>query len=82
MPRPHPIHPDPDPDPDPDRAGCWPSCDEEQPGVSIRPSIRPTCRPCSPTSPTATTRTSSPASVRARACGSGRPGGRRRRAGR
>jgi hypothetical protein len=25
----------PQPDPDPD--GCWPSCDDEQPGVSIRP---------------------------------------------
>jgi hypothetical protein len=31
MPRPHPIPPDPDPD------GCWSSCDQEQPGVSIRP---------------------------------------------
>jgi hypothetical protein len=25
----------PQPDPDPD--GCWPSCGDEQPGVSIRP---------------------------------------------
>jgi hypothetical protein len=32
MPRPHPTQPA---DPDPDR--CWPSCDQEQPGVSIRP---------------------------------------------
>ena len=31
MPRPHPTPPDPDPD------GIWPSCDEEQPGISIRP---------------------------------------------
>jgi hypothetical protein len=31
MPRPHPTPPNPDPD------RCWPSCDEEQPGVSIRP---------------------------------------------
>jgi hypothetical protein len=31
MPRPRPIPPDPDPD------GYWPSCDQEQPGVSIRP---------------------------------------------
>jgi Nuclease-related domain len=31
MPRPHPIPPDPDPD------RCWPSCDKQQPGVSIRP---------------------------------------------
>jgi Nuclease-related domain len=31
MARPHPTPPDPDPD------GIWPSCDEEQPGVSIRP---------------------------------------------
>jgi hypothetical protein len=31
MPRPHPTQPDPDPD------RCWPSCDQEQPGVSIRP---------------------------------------------
>jgi Nuclease-related domain len=31
MPRPHPTQPDPDPD------DCWPSCDQEQPGVSIRP---------------------------------------------
>jgi hypothetical protein len=31
MPRPHPTQPDPDPD------RCWLSCDEEQPGVSIRP---------------------------------------------
>ena len=23
--------------PDPDSDGCWPSCDDEQPGVSIRP---------------------------------------------
>jgi hypothetical protein len=29
MPSPHPTPPDPD--------RCWPSCDEEQPGVSIRP---------------------------------------------
>jgi Nuclease-related domain len=27
----------PRPRPDPDPAGCWPSCDDEQPGVSIRP---------------------------------------------
>src|SRR5215217_1946385 len=27
--------PRPQPDPDPD--GCWPSCDDPQPGVSIRP---------------------------------------------
>jgi Nuclease-related domain len=33
MPRPHHLQPDPHPDPD----GVWPSCDEEQPGVSIRP---------------------------------------------
>jgi Nuclease-related domain len=32
MPRPHPT---PEPAPDPD--GCWPSCDDQQPGVSIRP---------------------------------------------
>jgi hypothetical protein len=31
MPRPYPTPPDPDPD------GIWPSCDEEQPGISIRP---------------------------------------------
>jgi hypothetical protein len=31
MPRPHPLQPDPEPD------GCWPSCDQQQPGVSIRP---------------------------------------------
>jgi hypothetical protein len=31
MPRPHPIQPDPHPE------GCWRSCDEDQPGVSIRP---------------------------------------------
>jgi Nuclease-related domain len=31
MPRPHHLQPDPDPD------GCWSSCDQEQPGVSIRP---------------------------------------------
>jgi hypothetical protein len=31
MPRPHPTQPDPDPD------RCWPSCDQEPPGVSIRP---------------------------------------------
>jgi Nuclease-related domain len=31
MPRPHHLQPDPEPD------GCWPSCDEEEPGVSIRP---------------------------------------------
>jgi hypothetical protein len=31
MPRPHPIQPDHDPD------ALWPSCDQEQPGVSIRP---------------------------------------------
>jgi Nuclease-related domain len=31
MPRPHPTPPDPDSD------GSWPSCDDEQPGVSIRP---------------------------------------------
>jgi hypothetical protein len=31
MPRPHHIQPD------PDRDGCWPCCEEEQPGVSIRP---------------------------------------------
>jgi hypothetical protein len=31
MPRPHPSQSDPDPD------GFWPSCDDEQPGVSIRP---------------------------------------------
>ena len=31
MPRPHPTQPNPDPD------RCWPSCDQEQPGVSIRP---------------------------------------------
>jgi Nuclease-related domain len=31
MPRPHPTLPNPDPD------RCWPSCDQEQPGVSIRP---------------------------------------------
>jgi hypothetical protein len=29
MPRPHPTPPGPD--------GTWPSCDDEQPGVSIRP---------------------------------------------
>ena len=29
MPRPHPTQPDPD--------RCWPSCDQEQPGLSIRP---------------------------------------------
>jgi hypothetical protein len=29
MPRPQPAQPDPD--------GCWPSCDDQQPGVSIRP---------------------------------------------
>jgi hypothetical protein len=29
MPRPHPSNPDPD--------GSWPSCDDEQPGISIRP---------------------------------------------
>jgi Nuclease-related domain len=32
MPRPHPTQPDPD--------GIWPSCDQEQPGMSIRP-LRP-----------------------------------------
>jgi Nuclease-related domain len=31
MPRPHHLPPDPEPD------GCWPSCDEAGPGVSIRP---------------------------------------------
>jgi hypothetical protein len=31
MARPHPTPPDPDPD------GIWPSCNEEQPGISIRP---------------------------------------------
>jgi hypothetical protein len=31
MARPHPLQPDPGPD------GFWPSCDDEQPGVSIRP---------------------------------------------
>jgi hypothetical protein len=31
MPRPHPNQPDPDP------VGYWPSCDDERPGVSIRP---------------------------------------------
>jgi hypothetical protein len=31
MPRPHPTQPDPDPD------GTWPWCDDEQPGVAIRP---------------------------------------------
>jgi len=33
MPMPHPAQPNPDPDFD----GWWPSCDVEQPGVSIRP---------------------------------------------
>jgi hypothetical protein len=31
MPRPHHLQPDPEPD------GCWPSCDQAEPGVSIRP---------------------------------------------
>jgi Nuclease-related domain len=31
MPRPHPAQPDPNPD------SFWPSCDDQQPGVSIRP---------------------------------------------
>jgi Nuclease-related domain len=34
MPRPHPTQPDPDPD------GSWPSCDQDQPGLYIRP-LRP-----------------------------------------
>jgi len=29
--------PRPQPNPDPDPDGCWPSCDDQQPGVSIRP---------------------------------------------
>jgi hypothetical protein len=29
--------PRPQPDPTPDRDGLWPSCDDERPGVSIRP---------------------------------------------
>jgi hypothetical protein len=41
MARPHPLQPDPGPD------GFWPSGDDDQPGISIRPlSLDPPIRDC------------------------------------